>query len=143
MSSTTTWTPSDEIFERAKQLAIARSNEHWMNWNWNYWLDYSTQTLNPNYSPCWFGRELGGVYNGPPTPHSPDEYEQTQNLFYIYCWLKYKGYTTYTMAGMMACFSHECSASGGTWEARISAIAIAEVSRVGEMIPCIHGTMRR
>lgn len=115
LSNTTVYTPSNAIFEQAKQDAIARFTRCWDSFHWNMWKTYNSE-LDPDWVDPWYERELNGIFNGPSTGPNDPAYEMTQNAFGIYCWRRYKGYELYSMAAMFTAHTIESTVSGGLWE---------------------------
>lgn len=96
-------------FELARQEAIARSKQQWNSWNVNMWKTYNTQ-LNSNWVDPWFEYESHLITN-----ESPD-WQITQNMYYVYCWLRYKGYADYAIIGLISTMIHESTIAGASWE---------------------------
>lgn len=120
MSVTNDWTIDTSHYELATTLAKARSQAQWERWmndptSVNLWITPWT-TQNPNWNDPWFETERGGFYNGPGTTASPDAYEVTQNAYFIYCWLKYKGYNNYCILALLTIIWNECNMGMGSWE---------------------------
>ena len=110
------WTISDSVFELAREKAKERAATQWTNWminpkSVNMWEEYNT-TLNPNWVDPWFEHELYGIENDPAT-----DYQITQNMYMIYCWLSEHGYHTYSITAMITNAIHESTLTGGSWEA--------------------------
>lgn len=113
------------IWESARSQAKTRAAEHWNRWTmdrasanmWEVEPDFSVSpavagTINQDWIDPWFEHE----YSGANTNNGP-EYEITQNLYYMYCWLSWKGYNKYSIMSMMASAIQESRISGGQWEA--------------------------
>lgn len=120
MSSYNDWTVDTSHYELATTLARARSQAQWNRWmndptSVNLWITPWT-TQNPNWEDAWFETERGGFYNGAGTTASPDAYEVTQNAYFIYCWLKYKGYHQYCILTLLTIIWNECNMGMGSWE---------------------------
>lgn len=117
MSNTTVYPLNDPtIFEQARADARARAAYSWALPNtWNMWTEYRT-TFNPDWFDPWFEDEVHGNYNGPSTGDSDPAYELTQNLYFAYCFLKWKGYNNYAIMAMMTAAIQESTISGGVWE---------------------------
>lgn len=119
MSNTTVYpldtSVSHPIYEQARADAQARAKTQWETWNFNLWDTYNS-TINPAWVDPWYEYETGPVYNGPSTGGDDPAYEQTQNAYYVYCWLRFKGYDAFTIAAMLASFTQESWISGGPWE---------------------------
>ena len=113
------WTISTSIFDYARNAWKRRIAEYWQSLNFNMWKTFNTE-LNPDWIDPWWEKEVGSYENLPPDdPDDPDDltgYKICQNLYGIYCWLKYKGYHRYAMIGIMTHAIQESSASGGAWE---------------------------
>lgn len=103
------------IFELARTKAKERVKIHWLNFmldrqNACMWKDYNTE-LNPNWIDPWFEHETYGIENDPAT-----DYQITQNMYMIYCWLSAKGYNIYSMTAIITNAIHESTLTGGSWE---------------------------
>ena len=115
------WTPSQSVFRYARQKWKDRVAANWQTQNWNMWAEYNT-TLNPDWQDVWFQKEVGRCENAAPAvdpetgPYRDDGYQICQNLYGVYCWLKYKGYHRYAMCSIMTHMIQESGVSGGAWE---------------------------
>ena len=129
MSSTTVF-PTDPaianpIYEQARADAKARAAKQWSTENFNMWLTYNTTLNDAQHNPDmpwedpWFEHELGGIHNGPGTPQSLDAYEITQNLYMIYCWLKYKNWHNYAITAFTAGTIQSSTMTGGLWQSMV------------------------
>ena len=129
MSNTTVYpldtSVSYPIYEQARTNAKARAAAQWTNENFNMWTTYNT-TLNPDWVDPWFEHELSAIYNGPGTTASPDSYEMTQNLYMIYCWLKYKGWSDYAITAFTTGTIQASTMTGGLWQSMIHPYASLE-----------------
>lgn len=114
---------ANPIYEQARTDAKARAAQQWMNENFNMWRTYNT-ALNPDWVDPWFEHEIGGIYNGPATASSPDAYEMTQNLYMIYCWLKYKGYGDYALTALTTGSIQSSTMTGGLWQSGVHPYSI-------------------
>lgn len=116
---------ANPIYEQARADAKARAARQWSTENFNMWLEYNTTLNNAQNNPTmpwvdpWFEHELGGIYNGPATPTSPDSYEMTQNLYMIYCWFKYKGYGDYALTALTTGTIQSSTMTGGLWQSYV------------------------
>lgn len=122
MSRTTVF-PTDPaianpIYEQARADAKARAAEQWSTENFNMWTTYNT-VLNPDWIDPWFEHELGGIYNGPSTGPDDPAYEMTQNLYMIYCWLKYKNWHNYAITAFTAGTIQSSTMTGGLWQSMV------------------------
>ena len=132
MSDTTVWTVDPAIYAYAKQNAKARAKKHWTEKQWNLWKTYRT-TTNPNWFDPWFESEMVGNFNGPATETSPEAYERTQNMYMMYCWLSFKGYSLQSMTAMLSSTWQESTVAGGMWEHRYKPYAGNNIS--GSTVP--------
>ena len=104
------------IFETARAKAKERAARHWDQIMTDplggcMWKTYHSQ-LNPNWFDPWHEHELSGIFNEAP------DWEQTQNIYMVWCWLRGHGYNNYTIAAIIASSIHESSCTGGVWELR-------------------------
>lgn len=107
---------SDAVFEYARTEARKRAAHQWEDRKrWNLWTTYHT-TRNPDWYDPWFESEYIGTSNEPPTETEPG-YKMTQNMYFMYCWLKYHGYSNYAMCAMITSAMHESTITGAEWEA--------------------------
>ena len=104
-----TYVSDPTVFEYARSVAKQKAIAQWESGNWNMWLAYN-QTLNQSWVDPWNEDEVRLISN-----ESPD-WLITQNIYYCYCWLKYKGYSDYAIVGILANFVHESTCTGGAWE---------------------------
>lgn len=142
MSNTTVF-PTDPavanpIYEQARADAKARAAEQWSTENFDMWTTYNTD-LNPDWIDPWFEHELGGIYNGPSTGPDDPAYEMTQNLYMIYCWLKYKGWHNYAITAFTAGTIQSSTMTGGLWQSMVHPYE----SLVGFNANAITGNTRR
>lgn len=112
-------TRARQIYTYAAATAIERVNEHWARWDFNMWETYNT-TLSNTWIDPWFEHELHGIDNSGP------EYEQTQNIFYIVNWLKYKGYSDYAITALITSAIQSSTVTGGLWEDGVHPYAALE-----------------
>lgn len=103
------WIVNNTVFENARNIAKMKALRQWETENFNLWMEYNT-TINPNWIDPWNEHDVGGITNEYP------DFLITQNMYYVYCWLKYKGYSDYAIIGIITTFIHESSLTGGTWE---------------------------
>lgn len=103
------YTPDPARFLYAAMQARDRSLAHWDLGNWNMWLAYNT-VLNQSWVDPWF------EYEAKTTSNESPNWEMTQNLYYLYCWFKWKGYSDYAIVGAVGNMCHESTLSGGAWE---------------------------
>jgi len=113
-----TWT-DEQIYQYAMDHAIARAKEHWLNWaidptSANMWKTYNT-VLNPNWKDPWFEHELYGNTNIAPSGNT-EGFQETQNMYMIYCYLKNKGWGKYALTALLASNRVESHVSGGVWQ---------------------------
>lgn len=122
MSNTTVYpldpAVANPIYEQARTDAKARAAQQWMNENFNMWTTYNT-VLNPDWVDPWYEHELGGIYNGPSTGGLDPAYEMTQNLYMIFCWLKYKGYGDYALTALTTGTIQSSTMTGGLWQSYV------------------------
>lgn len=103
------------IFENAKTDFHNRVWKQWTSFNWHLWDTYNTAVNNDWFDP-WFESETHGNYNGPSTGPDDPAYEQTQNMYGIYCWFRSRGYEKFALSALLASSIHESTVSGGVWE---------------------------
>lgn len=113
------------IYEQARTDAKARAAQQWMNENFNMWTTYNTD-LNPDWIDPWYEHELGGIYNGPSTGPDDPAYEMTQNLYMIYCFLKYKGWHDYAITAFATGTIQSSTMTGGLWQSMVHPYAAIE-----------------
>lgn len=104
------YTVSLQRYDDCRTVAKQRAATQWETFNFNMWNDYNN-TLNLNWIDPWYETEPYTIDND-----SPD-YKQTVNMYYVYNWLKYKGYSDYAATAIISTMIHESSITGGAWEA--------------------------
>lgn len=116
MSDSKRYDLTDADFSQARADARDRAAYQWENPSrWHFWTTYHSE-INPDFFDPWFESEISGPTNLPSTGPGDTAYKMTVNLYYCYCWFKYKGYNKYSFCAMMASADHESSISGGPWE---------------------------
>ena len=107
---------SDSTFELARERARSRAAEQWADETcWNLWATFHTD-FNIHYFDPWYESEIGAPDNGPATSETDEPWKQTQNMYYIYAWMKYKGYDSHVIMAAMTSMMFESRCSGGAWE---------------------------
>lgn len=116
MSDTERYDLTDADFSQARADARDRAAYQWEKPSrWHFWTTYHSE-INPEFFDPWFESEISGPTNLPSTGEGDTAYKMTVNLYYCYCWFKYKGYNKYSFCAMMASAVHESHISGGPWE---------------------------
>lgn len=113
-----TWT-DEQIYQYAMEHAKARAKAHWDRWmvdptSANMWTTYNS-VLNPNWVDPWFEHELYGNTNIAPSGNT-EGFQETQNMYMIYCYLKNKGWGKYALTALLASNRVESHVSGGVWQ---------------------------
>lgn len=113
-----TWT-DEQIYQYAMDHAKARTKEHWLKWaidptSANMWKTYNT-VLNPNWKDPWFEHEFYGPTNVAPSGNV-EGFQETQNMYMLYCYLKNKGWHKYALTALLASNRVESHTSGGVWQ---------------------------
>ena len=112
------WT-DEQIYQYAMDHAKARSQAHWDRWmtdptSANMWTTYNS-VLNPDWIDPWFEHELYGTTNAEPSGNT-EGFQQTQNMYLMYCYLKNKGWNKYSLTALLASNIVESTVSGGAWQ---------------------------
>lgn len=116
MSDTERYDLTDADYSQARADARDRAAYQWESpTRWHFWKTYHSE-INPDFFDPWFESEISGPTNIPSTGEGDTAYKMTVNLYYCYCWFKYKGYNKYSFCAMMASAVHESHISGGLWE---------------------------
>ena len=119
MSAIRDYTPNQAAYVYARWEAINRARKQWSNpIYWNLWKRWRIEE-NPDWFDPWYEYETRGINNGPSTGDGDPAYEMTQNLYYCYCYLKWKGFNNYSIIGMMTSAIQESSITGGVWEGNL------------------------
>ena len=104
---------ANPIYEFARTAAKERFARHWSEWNFNLWTTYNTE-INQTWWDPWFEHEIAGIDNFAPN------YEMTQNMYGIYNWLSYKGYSRYAATALITSVIQSSTVTGGLWEEGLS-----------------------
>lgn len=116
MSNTDVWTVDPTVYAYARTQAQERARYQWADQSrWNMWDEFRV-TFNNNWFDPWFESETHGYFNGPSTGEGDPAYEITINAYFVYCWMKFKGYTDYSIMAILTSASHESDITGGVWE---------------------------
>ena len=102
---------SPSKFAAAKAAQQERVSNHWLSYNYNMWTTYHSE-LNSTWVDPWFESELSVLE----VPDNDPDNKMLQNIFGLYCWLSWKGYSKYAMIGMITAFIQESTVTGGAWE---------------------------
>lgn len=94
------------IYQTALETAQARANRQWSAWVFNRFSDWPTRTINPAYEDPWYEYDL----------QTPSAAERLVNSYYVWCWLKYKGYSDISIATILWSMNLESGISGGVWQ---------------------------